>query len=814
MHEPSRVPQTPLFSPLWSSCLDGRPRVIIASMNRNPSCDLQGRGHHSTRTGRTRFFVSALVLLLLTLGMFGDLFFAARDTVLSELGTDLSSQFIPWREFGFRELRNGNLALWNPHVFAGAPYLGGFQSALLYPPNLLHLLLPTGTAINLLIALHIFLGGLFMFLWTSHRRLHPLACLTSAGIFMFSGAQFLHIYAGHLPNLYSMAWAPLLFLAMDGFFRNRSLGWCLLGVLAVSMQILAGHPQYVFYTAVAAALYSGLCMVRAQGRLILAGGLMAMFAGAAALTSVQLLTGMEAAGQSVRSVGVTFDFASMLSFPPENFITFLAPGFFGDMVHFPYWGRGCLWEMSVFMGTAGFVLVLYGAVCGERRLRRFSLPMALLLLFLALGAHTPLFKVLFDWVPGFDKFRGNSKFIFQALLFLAMLAGLGLHQLVTSRKRLTALTVAVVTASLLLGLSALVLYETAAANPPADWWRDVMIRILATEETAAPPMSYSNIDSVREAGAFAVQGILIASGTLLFLALLLLGTRYSTRMAYMVVILALAEVFTFARLSRATFDLSKISLTDLSRFLEERTGDYRILNLAGHNDAMMLGAHDLWGHDPGVPLRYARFIAFTQGIDPDRAKQDVLFRKIHPLFSMLRCRFVFVSQGDRIKTMENKNILPRLQLIQDYRVIKERNEILAAMAGDFDPSKTVILESEPEPAPAYSGAGGTARIVDASTDHMTVEAVLPSPSLLLVTDTYDTGWRIRPLTGSDQDRYSILPANYTLRAIPLSEGFHRFRMEYRPRGFVMGKWISLASLAVYTGLFGFWLRKRRRHNRD
>ena len=45
--------------------------------------------------------------------------------------------------------------------------------------------------------------------------------------------------------------------------------------------------------------------------------------------------------------------------------------------------------------------------------------MVLLLLVLALGAHTPLFKFLYAWVPGFNRFRGNSKFLFLASLFLA-----------------------------------------------------------------------------------------------------------------------------------------------------------------------------------------------------------------------------------------------------------------------------------------------------------------------------------------------------------------------------------------------------------
>ena len=766
------------------------------------------------KDGGRRFSAAVPILILLTLAMFGDVLFTGKDIVLSQLGADLSSQFIPWREFGFSELKNGNLALWNPHIFSGTPYLGGFQSALLYPPNLLHLVMSVGTAINVLIALHIFLGGLFMYLWASQRKLHPLACLTSAGILMFCGTQFLHIYAGHLPNLYTMAWAPLLFLAIDGFFRDRSLGWCLVGTFSVTMQILAGHPQYVFYTAVAAALYSCLCLVWTQRRLLLAGGLVAMFAGAAALTSVQLLTGLDAAGQSVRSVGVPLEFASMFSFPPENFITFLVPGFFGDMIFFPYWGRCYLWEMSVFMGTTGFFLAVYGVVFGASELRRFSLSMTLILLLLALGSHTPLFKVLYEWVPGFDTFRGNSKFTFQASLFLAMLAGVGLHQLMTSRKRVLTTAAGIAAVSLLACIAGFAFQKTAAANPPADWWRNIMARFPATEKTIIQPMIYADPDFIREAGAFAANGLWVASGSLLLLALILMGTRFFMRAAYLAAFLALAEVFTFARLSRTTFDLSELKHAELSRFLEVNRGDYRTLNPANPNSAMLMGTHDLWGYDPGVSLRYACFMAFTQGLDPDQADQYLGFHKVHPLFAILRCRYAFAIQGDRLEMFENKKILPQLQLIQDYRVMTDRDEIFAAMTQDFDPAQTVILESEPLPRPVKAKTKGIARIVDASTDHMTIEAFVATPSLLLITDAYDTGWRARALPGSDQDRYTVLPSNYVLRTVPLTEGFHRLCLEYRPFGFEMGKWISLASLAVYAGLVGLWLRKQPRHNHD
>src|SRR2546421_357374 len=108
--------------------------------------------------------ISLTMLLALTLAMFGDVLFAGGTRVVGHPMTDLYLQFLPWRDFGFHELATGNLALWNPYIFGGAPYFGAMQAALLYPPNWLFLILPLAAAVNWSIALHVFVIGAFMFL--------------------------------------------------------------------------------------------------------------------------------------------------------------------------------------------------------------------------------------------------------------------------------------------------------------------------------------------------------------------------------------------------------------------------------------------------------------------------------------------------------------------------------------------------------------------------------------------------------------------------------------------------------------------------
>jgi hypothetical protein len=130
---------------------------------------------------RSRYFIP-LVLLGLTVAMFIAVMLSSDDRVLSAFGNDLSDEFIYWRQFGFEQLRAGHLALWNPHVFSGVAFMGDFQSALLYPPNWIYLVFPLKEALNLEIALHVFLLGWFMSMWVQHYRLHPLSVLFASTI--------------------------------------------------------------------------------------------------------------------------------------------------------------------------------------------------------------------------------------------------------------------------------------------------------------------------------------------------------------------------------------------------------------------------------------------------------------------------------------------------------------------------------------------------------------------------------------------------------------------------------------------------------
>jgi hypothetical protein len=762
------------------------------------------------------WYVALSILSVFTIAMIADVLFS-DNLILSARLSDLTEQFFYWRDFGFSQLKHGNLALWNPHIFSGTPFLGGFQSALLYPPNILYVMLPLSKAINISIALHVLLIGFFMYLWTTYRGLHPLACLCSSIIIMFSGSYFLHIYAGQLSNLCTLAWVPLLFLCIDRLFDQCSLKWSLIGIFTITMLILAGHPQYVYYTALTAGIYSVLCLIKSTQRTRIIISLMAICVGGLLLSAVQILSGVDAARESVRSF-VSYSFAAVFYFPPENIMTLLVPNFFGDMVNIPYWGRFELWEMSLFISISGLALAIYGAFYGEQQTRRFSLTMIIILFILSLGAQTPLFNLLYHWLPGFNNFRGTSKFISLLTVFLVMLSGIGLDSLIRNKCQSVVASVVLLIAGIILLGSSLGISASINVVSMPNFWQQILNHIAMTKESFMQPGVYSDSVFMKVSADYTIKAMLYSALICLLLSLLFLAAKYHRIFTYFIALLAVVEIFIFANASKQILDIRTSMKSEIETFLRENPGDYRILNFVKPDSAMSIGAKDIWGNDPGVPLRYAEFMNFTQGLNPDNATQYLNITKLHRLFSMIRCRYVFVPQENKFSVFEIKDTMHHLNLISHWQIIDKRDDIFKEIykrddifkemeKPTFDPHQTVILETSPNIKPIQDGNIGECAIENSSTNYLTIRGKLAQPAILLITDNYSNGWKAKPLPDSSQQTYTVMPANYTLMAIPLSAGEHHLRLEYRPKAFVVGKWISLSSLIIYLMLIVIALRR-------
>jgi hypothetical protein len=769
--------------------------------------------------------IAPVCFIVLTFAMFGGVLFQTERLPAAD-DTDLLLQFVPWRAFGFGQLRHGHLPLWNPYIYGGTPYFGGFQSALLYPLNWLHLVLPLNVAITWICAIHVFLAGYFTSLWARARGAGVAGSILAGSMFMFGGTYFLHVYAGHLPHICVMIWLPLLFLTIERLARSGSLNWCWLGVIVMSLIILAGHPQYVYYTGIITVLYTLLLLPGCVSKPKLIAGYTIILIVACGLTAVQLLSGLQAAGESVRSGGTSYDFASMFGFPPENLLTFLVPDFFGRLPTFsnphpavPYFGRCYLWEMSVFVSISGLVLACFAMVVDWRMHWRAIVIIAIALV-LALGKHLSIYQLLFNDLPMYASFRGASKFTVFLTLFLSVLAADGYELLIKKGDG----SRWIIFPAAVLAVAAAAFAWAFCISGDSFTWRQLMLLIRDSVESYSPSERYLDPSFTAIASSAAMQSTIVAGCVLVFIAGIITATHFWKRAAPALVVLGVLESFIVARQSY-TNGLGQVPMPEpWTQAIDHSLGDGRVLNgaIPGNQElqylnlGMLRGFRDIWGYDPGVLKRYAELLASSQHIDPARANQYLSFAgATQGLLRLLRCSLVLYVENGKAKAVQIIAPLPRASLIPNWSLSTTRGETLDAInAPNFDPRQRVLLESPPPVLPR-GDATGTADVVDIDSDTLDIHAQCDAPTLLLITENYSTGWDATAWdsSGASQSRYDILPADHALMAIPLESGTHHIRLHYRPSAFTIGAFISVISVLGYVIAGGWTLKRHRERHR-
>ena len=766
----------------------------------------------------SRFFVPG-TLLLLTLALFFGLFSEA-GVIASGAGTDLTRYFVYCREFGAAQMRQGHIPLWNPHLCGGTPFAGNWQSALFYPPNWIYLFLPLAWAINFEVALHVFLTGYFMSLWAKRQGVHPLAQLLAGAMTMFGATYYLHVYAGHLSLLDACAWVPLLLLSLEEITKRPAAKWALVGALAFAMEILAGHPQTVFNSLVAAVIYLPFLLWKAPRRGRAIAWIAGAFVGGITLSSVQLGAGFAAAAEGVRQGAIPYPFAISFSFIPRNLKMLLVPGFYGDLTHVQYWGGWFLWEVAAYWGVAGLALAAYGLWRGENRpaIRDWAL-VALLLFIVALGGQTPVFHFLYAHIPGFDRFRGPGRLLYEVGLFGTLIAAAGLDAALKKGKSALPLVVVLAGAGLLLfGFGLFLKSGSGEYGDPALWTKILQAESArhTAEAVYIQPEQYQETRLFNDSREFAGGQCVLAGLICLVIAALFFVLPKRRYAAHALAFFAVLELFHFAYTETysetAKAKLSDTRYPEIEAYLAKYPGDYRVAQwIANPNVAMVRGGYDLYGYEPAVLGRYAQLMKLMQGQDPDDGEAEIGMRRDDPLFRLLRCRFLILpGPNNTVQFPDAKTVGSQVLLSDRYEIQSGRAAIYAAMkAPEVAGGAKVILETAPEPAPIAGTDSGTVRVTAQTTDSLTIEAQTTRPMLLLITDAYSKDWRATALPGSSQTQYKIQPADYALRAIPLGAGTHRLRLDYAPPGYFIGRWISLLSVGVSAALVFFvWKREK------
>lgn len=343
-------------------------------------------------------------------------------------------------------LQHGQIPLWNPLILSGAPFAADPLSGLFYPLNwLAALLAPSMIGFNLLLLLHLAWAGFGV--WKLLRASGIGVGGALAGGLAFAGTPRLiaHLAAGHFGLVCAVSWTPWLLLAVRQVFQPASgrtmvkAGAIVGGYLAL---ILLIDPRWVIPAGLLGAGY-GLSLIGA-GRRPARGVVLALLSGLIfflLLSAVLLIPLYEFQSLSTRR-GLLPEEQSYLALPAERLLTIIVPLFDGQV------------EWVAAIGISVLLLALIGVLRAGRRARFWMLG-ALIALLLGLGDQTPLYAWTARLVPGMGLLRVPARMLLIFDLCAALLAGIGLEQLLRRsprRGRLQLAGFAVLSACLLLGI--------------------------------------------------------------------------------------------------------------------------------------------------------------------------------------------------------------------------------------------------------------------------------------------------------------------------------------------------------------------------
>jgi hypothetical protein len=371
-------------------------------------------------------WIPPLFLALLGLIFFFPLVIHPAETLYSP-GSDLIAEHIPAKRFLLRCWRDtGELPLWRPDQFGGAPFIHDIQVAVFYPPHWILFLLPpegVGPTLSWLVAAHVVVAGWSMYAYARRQGLSRAGATAAAIGYMFAGKWMFHLLdAGHY-ILIGMGWLPLVLLLLESAIRRGCLVRATGAGAAFALIILSTHPQWTFYAALFAAMWTlGTALesagwlggdgprswrrtLAAAGRWAGLGVWAAVVAGA--LSAVQLLPTLEAAGQASRGTGV----------PPDDLQREWA--YLIHQLVGPSPVGGFRWEHRAGLGVLWLAAaVLAPALRGGRV--RWQAGVWLILWALGLGGGTLLQTVR---CPGFAIFQIHARILIVAALPTALLGG-------------------------------------------------------------------------------------------------------------------------------------------------------------------------------------------------------------------------------------------------------------------------------------------------------------------------------------------------------------------------------------------------------
>ncbi|MDF9833999.1 hypothetical protein M2103_002234 [Ereboglobus sp. PH5-5] len=447
---------------------------------------LLSRMHTFRKSGLAVLRSPAVILLLLTFVFFADLFltgktFLLRDGFFLIIKADL---------YGLQTLADGSFPFWDTQG-AGKPYMENPGTGFFYPLSLVFSMFSVGWAINLFCLLNVWLLGLGVYFFTRQMQIGRTPSMVAAISIMFS--TFTMAYLEFLIALAAMPWIFFILGVLGRFYHiakeeggrttgTISLLWRHRGLMVALtflfvLSYCASYHEFFAYPFLGYLLFIILtAAIEKSWRLLLSMSLFCGIGGFIAMLIVVPQLGLMWSFLPFTERAMSFDARfDMASLSGAHLLKAIFP-MIGGRPGFPdvYWSPGT-YEFCIgtfYTGALALLALPFAFLSrwrersrAERVLLIWGVILAAFGLIISLGDNTPIYPLMWKYVPMMNKLRFASKFLLLVLMGEVALVGLGVQYILKNRKPLEKRAVLVLCAEALLAGLAVILLVYVIMDP-------------------------------------------------------------------------------------------------------------------------------------------------------------------------------------------------------------------------------------------------------------------------------------------------------------------------------------------------------------
>jgi hypothetical protein len=730
---------------------------------------------------------------------------------------------------------------WNPYLYLGMPSFGSLMfMPYVYPVTVVLQAIGRlpGTPPLGWMLFYFVLAGFGVFVLLRSLRVGFWPALLGGAAFMLTPHVVSMAVFGHGGKLGAVAFLPFLLWAALSLSRARwRLVWTGVLALFVGLQMLRGHPQIAYYGLLLIGL---LALVEIIGRLrqrqgvrgVLpyAGSIGAALLLGLALGAVLLLPVRAYAPESIRGSeaggGATYEYATKWSLSPGEVVSFLMPSAsgFGEAT---YTGNMPWTNFPNYLGQAVGLFALAAFILLRGRLLLYLALVLILSLLISFGNEMPLvYRLLYEYLPHFSKFRVPAMILVVFQLAAAVTAGLGMAAVfgvlprgLRWRHDMTQRFATRLFVGCAIAAGVLLLAAWPWASLLADQVRSSpRIPPALTEGFASVARSMLTGDAIRVALLLTACGAVVAllwrrrlapdvAGGLLVLLLLVDLAAVDRRMV--------RPDRTWPNLDSRIIEPTFLEVQDspMADFLLQQHPDQvapiRVMPVGkwfSSNHWMSHGISSVGGYHPAKLARIQSLLLDESVLYTVEAAR-VLGVQYVVAQEPINTAAERVWEGPEGVVYEFPDATSRAWVTGRWRLTPGRgSDCIGFLFGsEVDPDREVVLEQTPQNG-IDSTAVGRARIAEYHDKRVVVDVQSSGAALLVLREAYHTGWKA---TVDDQPA-RVLAADCLLRAVEIPAGESRVVFWFEHPGLATGERLTFGALAVVIGLIGvgWWLGRR------